>query len=218
MTAFIGPSGCGKSSLLRSLNLMHELTPGARLKGRIRLDGRDIVPWLRSETALTHLRRRVGMVFQRPNPFPASIYDNVAFGPRLLGEDAPEEAVEESLRAAALWDEVKDRLDSSALSLSGGQQQRLCIARALAVRPEVLLLDEPCSALDPASTERIEHLVHILSRNLTLVIVTHSLTQGARLAAHAAFFLGGRLVEAGPHLFQAPRDPRTADYISGRFG
>jgi phosphate transport system ATP-binding protein len=218
VTALIGPSGCGKSTFLRCLNLMHELTPEVRVSGRVRLDGRDILALLGSERRVTELRRRVGMLFQRPNLFPGSIFDNVAFAPRLQGSRDVEQVVAESLQAAALWEEVKDRLHESARSLSGGQQQRLCIARALAAGPEVLLLDEPTSALDPASAAAVETLIQRLSENLTIVIVTHNLAQGARLADQAAFFLDGCLIEAGPRLFTAPADPRTAGYLAGTSG
>ncbi|HEX6536722.1 MAG TPA: phosphate ABC transporter ATP-binding protein PstB [Gemmatimonadaceae bacterium] len=220
ITAFIGPSGCGKSTLLRSINRLNALIPGTRHEGAILLDGADIhAPGF--DPVL--LRQRTGMVFQRWNPFPKSIYDNVAFGPRL--NRAPRRAeldaiVEDSLRRAALWDEVKDRLRASALALSGGQQQRLCIARALANDPEVLLLDEPASALDPLATQRIEELLYDLRRELTIVIVTHNMQQAARVSDHTAFFYLGELVESGPTdvLFTSPRQPRTEAYITGRFG
>lgn len=221
VTAIIGPSGCGKSTFLRCLNRMHELVPGARSSGRVLVDGQDayapgVDPVL--------IRRRVGMVFQKPNPFPTmSIYDNAAAGLRLAGERDRrrlDEAVEQSLRAAALWDEVKDHLGRAGTSLSGGQQQRLCIARALAVSPEVLLMDEPCSALDPAATLRIEELARELSRQVTIVIVTHNMQQAARVSDFTGFFLNGELVEFGEtgQIFTRPRDRRTEDYITGRFG
>ena len=220
VTAFIGPSGCGKSTFLRSINRLNELIPGARRSGAIRLDGEDIY---RPGMDVTALRQRVGMVFQRWNPFPKSIYDNVAYGPRINGlRDRAEldRLVEQSLRRAALWDEVKDRLRESALGLSGGQQQRLCIARALANEPEVLLLDEPASALDPIATQRIEELLYELKRELTIVIVTHNLQQAARVSDYTAFFYLGRLVEvdATERIFTSPREERTDAYITGRFG
>ena len=220
VTAFIGPSGCGKSTFLRSINRLNELIPGARRSGAIRLDGEDIY---RHGMDVTALRQRVGMVFQRWNPFPKSIYDNVAYGPRIngLGDRAElDRLVEQSLRRAALWDEVKDRLRGSALGLSGGQQQRLCIARALANEPEVLLLDEPASALDPIATQRIEELLYELKRELTIVIVTHNLQQAARVSDYTAFFYLGRLVEvdATERIFTTPREERTDAYITGRFG
>ncbi len=219
ITAFIGPSGCGKSTLLRCFNRMNDVIPGARVRGRIRLGGADIYG---PEVDVTELRRRVGMVFQRPNPFPMSIYDNVAYGPRLAGVKRKDlgDLVEWSLKQAALWDEVKGRLHAPALSLSGGQQQRLCIARALAVQPEVLLLDEPCSALDPVSTTRIEELLHSLKGAYTLAIVTHNLQQAARVADYVAFFLAGELVEFGPvsRVFETPERPETEAYVTGRFG
>jgi len=216
VTALIGPSGCGKSTLLRTFNRMHETLSHTRLTGSIQLDGEDI---LRQD--VTRLRRRIGMVFQRPNPFPKSIYDNVAYGLRVNGHKmALHDAVEHSLRRAALWEEVKDRLNKSAYGLSGGQQQRLCIARALAVDPEVLLLDEPCSALDPISTAKIEELLIQLKENCTIVIVTHNMQQAARVSDFTAFMLTGELVEFSPtpHLFTTPTDPRTEAYITGRFG
>jgi phosphate transport system ATP-binding protein len=220
ITALIGPSGCGKSTFLRSINRLNDLIPGVRHSGAIRLDGEDVY---RSDLNVVALRQRVGMVFQRSNPFPKSIYDNVAYGPRVNGcRDRAEldEVVERSLRRAALWDEVKDRLRKSALALSGGQQQRLCIARALANDPELLLLDEPASALDPIATQRIEELLYELKAELTIVIVTHNLQQAGRLSDHTAFFYLGRLVEAGPtqRLFTSPREERTEAYITGRFG
>ena len=220
VTAFIGPSGCGKSTILRCLNRMNDVVPGFSLTGRVTLDGEDIN---RAGADPVAVRRRVGMVFQRSNPFPSSIFDNVAYGLRLLhrlSEAKLELAVETALRAAVLWDEVKDRLDVPAGRLSGGQQQRLCIARALAVAPEVLLFDEPASALDPISTARVEELVLALGRKLTVVIVTHNLQQASRVADRTAFFLAGRLVEYSPtvDLFTNPRDERTEAYVSGRFG
>jgi phosphate transport system ATP-binding protein len=220
VTAFIGPSGCGKSTFLRAINRLNELIPGVRRSGEIRLDGEDIY---RPGMDVTALRQRVGMVFQRWNPFPKSIYDNVAYGPRINGlSDRAEldRLVEDSLRRAALWDEVKDRLRGSALSLSGGQQQRLCIARALANEPEVLLLDEPASALDPIATQKIEELLYELKRELTVIIVTHNLQQAARVSDFTAFFYLGRLVEvdATERIFTSPAEERTNAYITGRFG
>jgi phosphate transport system ATP-binding protein len=220
VTALIGPSGCGKSTFLRSINRLNELIPGAKRSGAIRLDGEDI--YQKGMDVVT-LRQRVGMVFQRWNPFPKSIYDNVAYGPRINA--SPKRAdldaiVESALRRAALWDEVRDRLRDSALELSGGQQQRLCIARALANDPEVLLLDEPASALDPIATQKVEELVYELKRELTIVIVTHNLQQAARISDRTAFFYLGRLVEMGEtqRLFTSPREQRTEAYITGRFG
>lgn len=215
----LGPSGCGKSTLLKSLNRMNDLVEGCRLEGTVSLDGHDAY----RSVSVADLRRRVGMVFQQPNPFPMSIYDNVAFGPRTHGvrrRDELDEVVERSLRAAAIWDELKDRLKKNALGLSGGQQQRLCIARALAVRPEVLLMDESTSALDPLSTAKIEELVGELRRDYTVIMVTHNMLQALRVSDRTAFFLGGEVVEAGPTdgLFTSPVDPRTADYVAGRFG
>jgi phosphate transport system ATP-binding protein len=215
----IGPSGCGKSTFLRCLNRMHELTPGARIEGVIRLDGEDIHG---GDVYPVHVRRRIGMVFQRPNPFPTmSIFDNVASGLRLnrIPGDHPA-VVERCLRQAALWDEVKDRLRASPLSLSGGQQQRLCIARALAVEPEVLLMDEPASALDPIATAKIEDLIHELRARYTIVIVTHNMQQAARVSDQTAFFYMGELVEVGEteQLFTNPRESRTEDYVTGKFG
>ena len=220
VTALIGPSGCGKSTFLRSINRLNESIPGTRFAGEIQLDGENIYGPGIDPTAL---RQRVGMVFQRWNPFPKSIYDNVAYGPRINGTRARrelDELVETSLRRAALWDEVKDRLRQSALGLSGGQQQRLCIARALANEPEVLLLDEPASALDPIATQRIEELLYELKRELTVVIVTHNLQQAARVSDYTAFFFLGRLVEmdATARIFTSPREERTDAYITGRFG
>jgi phosphate transport system ATP-binding protein len=216
VTSLIGPSGCGKSTLLRTLNRMHEAVRGARLEGEILLDGQNIL----TQDVTAH-RRRVGMVFQRPNPFPKSIFDNVAYGLRINGSNVPiSEAVEKSLRHAALWDEVKDHLHKSAYELSGGQQQRLCIARALAVEPEVLLLDEPCSALDPISTAKIEELLVQLKDLCTIVTVTHNMQQAARISDFTAFLLTGQLIEFSPtpQLFTTPGDPRTEAYITGRFG
>jgi len=220
ITALIGPSGCGKSTFLRSVNRMNELLPGTSKKGELMLDGADVYG---RTTDVVALRQRVGMVFQRWNPFPRSIYDNVAFGPRINGERnarALDEIVERSLRRAALWDEVRDRLNHSALALSGGQQQRLCIARALANDPEVLLLDEPASALDPIATQKIEELLFELKGELTVVIVTHNLQQAARVSDYTAFFYLGRLVEfeKTDRLFTSPREERTEAYVTGRFG
>jgi len=218
VTAVIGPSGCGKTTFLRVLNRLVDLD-GARVTGKVFLDGEDIF----NGVDVTSLRRRVGMVFQQPNPFPMSIYDNVAFGPRIHGirdKKRLDRIVEASLKKAALWSEVKDRLHESALRLSGGQQQRLCIARALAVQPEVILMDEPCSALDPVSTARIEALIKELKREYTLVVVTHNMHQAVRISDHTAFFLNGELVEFGKtsQIFTNPAEKRTEDYISGRFG
>jgi len=218
--AIIGPSGCGKSTFLRCLNRMHELVPGARAEGTILLDGQDL---LGRGMDPVRLRRRVGMVFQRPNPFPTmSIFDNVAAGMKLNGiaNGDMEERVERALERAALWEEVKDRLSASALSLSGGQQQRLCIARALAVEPEVLLMDEPASALDPIATSKVEDLIHDLKTRYTIVLVTHNMQQAARASDFTAFFYLGELVEAGATLqiFQNPREERTEDYVTGKFG
>lgn len=220
VTALMGPSGCGKSTFLRALNRMHDLTPGARVEGSAMLDGENI---LAPGVDLVHLRQRVGMVFQRPNPFPKSIFENVAYGLRVQGGYSASQirdTVESSLRGAALWEEVKDRLSQSALSLSGGQQQRLCIARALAVQPEVLLMDEPASALDPIATLKIEELIEQLKQNYTIAIVTHNLQQAARVSQYTGFFLTGNLIEFGPTktIFSNPRDRRTEDFITGRFG
>ena len=220
VTAFIGPSGCGKSTLLKTLNRMTDLVEKCRVEGRVLLDGKNILGRL---TDVNALRRRVGMVFQKPNPFPMSIYDNVAFGPRTHGVRRKEELdglVERALTEAALWNEVRDRLRKSALGLSGGQQQRLCIARALAVHPEVLLMDEPTSALDPISTAHIEELVQRLGQEYTVIMVTHHMQQARRISDRTVFFLLGEVVEAGEteRLFSSPRDPRTGDYINGRFG
>ena len=220
ITAFIGPSGCGKSTFLKSLNRMNDLVEGCRISGDIKLDGVDIY---KDKMDVNVLRKRVGMVFQKPNPFPMSIYDNIAYGPRTHGvrnKAQLDEIVERSLRGAAIWDEVKDRLNKSALGMSGGQQQRLCIARALAVEPEVLLMDEPTSALDPASTMRIEELMASLKESYTVVIVTHNMQQAARISDKCAFFLVGDLIEFGEteQVFSMPKDKRTEDYITGRFG
>ena len=220
VTALIGPSGCGKSTFLRSINRLNDLIPGIRHEGDMCLDGQSIFD---KGVDVVAIRQRVGMVFQRWNPFPKSIYENVAYGPRINGVDTEgslDEIVERSLRRAALWDEVKDRLRTSALGLSGGQQQRVCIARALANQPEVLLLDEPASALDPSSTQKIEELVYELKQELTIIIVTHNLQQAARASDHTAFFFMGELVEFGPtdQIFTRPREERTEAYITGRFG
>ena len=220
ITALIGPSGCGKSTFLKTLNRMNDLVPNVRIEGDVRLRGEDIFS---KEMQLTDLRRRVGMVFQKANPFPMSIYDNITYGPKLHGvhnKAELDELVESSLRGAALWDEVKDRLRKSALGLSGGQQQRMCIARALAVEPDVLLMDEPTSALDPASTMRIEELMASLKESYTVVIVTHNMQQAARISDKCAFFLVGDLIEFGEteQVFSMPKDKRTEDYITGRFG
>ncbi len=220
ITAFIGPSGCGKSTFLKSLNRMNDLVEGCRISGDILLDSVDIY---KDKMDVNVLRKRVGMVFQKPNPFPMSIYDNIAYGPRTHGVRSKaqlDEIVEKSLRGAAIWDEVKDRLNKSALGMSGGQQQRLCIARALAVEPEVLLMDEPTSALDPISTSKVEELALELKDRYTIVIVTHNMQQAARISDKTAFFLLGELVEMGDteRLFSTPVDKRTEDYISGRFG
>ena len=219
VTAFIGPSGCGKSTLLRSLNRMNDLVEGCKITGDIRLDGEDIY----GSMDINMLRKRVGMVFQKANPFPMSIYDNIAYGPRTHGirsKSKLNEIVEKSLRDAAIWDEVKDRLNKSALGMSGGQQQRLCIARALAVQPEVLLMDEPTSALDPISTSKIEDLVIELTKEYTVIIVTHNMQQATRVSDKTAFFLLGEVVECREteKLFSNPTDKRTEDYITGRFG
>ncbi len=219
ITALIGPSGCGKSTFLRSINRLNELIPGVRHEGDICLDGSSV---FRRDLDVVALRQRVGMVFQRWNPFPKSVYDNVAYGPRINGVARQEldEIVESSLRRAAIWDEVKDRLRQSALGLSGGQQQRLCIARALANRPELLLLDEPASALDPIATQKIEELLYELKNELTIMIVTHNLQQAARASDHTAFFFLGELIEFGPteRIFTRPTNERTDAYITGRFG
>ena len=219
VSAFIGPSGCGKSTLLKSLNRMNDLVEGCKITGDIRLDGEDIY----GDMDVNLLRKRVGMVFQKANPFPMSIYDNIAYGPRTHGIRSKaklDEIVESSLRDAAIWDEVKDRLNKSALGMSGGQQQRLCIARALAVQPEVLLMDEPTSALDPISTSKVEDLVMSLKNDYTIIIVTHNMQQATRVSDRTAFFLLGEVVEYAEteKLFSNPQDKRTEDYISGRFG
>ncbi len=221
VTAFIGPSGCGKSTLLRTLNRMNDIIPGARVEGSVRIDGDDIYA---PSTDVVRLRRRVGMVFQKSNPFPKSIFENVAYGLRINGlardRSALQARVEDSLQAAALWEEVKDRLHESALALSGGQQQRLCIARALAIQPEILLMDEPASALDPIATQRIEELVYQLKARYTIIIVTHNMQQAARVSDETAFFWLGRLVESAPtdRLFTNPAEKLTEDYVTGRFG
>lgn len=220
VTAFIGPSGCGKSTFLKTLNRMNDLIDGVKIKGKVCLDGEDIYG-PKVDTVL--LRKRVGMVFQQPNPFPMSIYDNIAYGPRIHGikdKNKLSEIVESSLRSAVIWDEVKDRLKKSALGLSGGQQQRLCIARAMAVEPEVLLMDEPTSALDPASTMKVEELMRELKIKYTVVVVTHNMQQAARVSDDTAFFLAGEVIEFGSthNLFSGPRDKRTEDYITGKFG
>ncbi len=220
ITSIIGPSGCGKSTFLRALNRMHDIVPGANVTGRVILDGKDIYE---IGIDVVELRRRIGMVFQKPNPFPKSIFDNVAYGPRIHGiknRGELEKIVVDSLKKAALWDEVSDRLDSSAMDLSGGQQQRLCIARTLAVKPEVILFDEPCSALDPISTAKIEDLMSALKREYTIVIVTHNMQQAARISDYTAFFLIGELIEFGKtaKIFERPCEKATEDYITGRFG
>ena len=220
ITAFIGPSGCGKSTCLKTLNRMNDLVEGCKITGGVFIDGEDIYA---PQTDVTLLRRRAGMVFQKPNPFPMSVYDNIAYGPRVHGvkkKHELDEIVERSLREAALWDEVKDRLKKSALGLSGGQHQRLCIARALAVEPDSLLMDEPTSALDPISTTKIEDLMAELKKKYTVVIVTHNMQQAARISDRTAFFLLGEIVEydATPAMFSMPQDKRTEDYITGRFG
>jgi phosphate transport system ATP-binding protein len=219
ITAFIGPSGCGKTTLLKSLNRMNDIVEGCRIEGKITLDGEDIY----GDMDINLLRKRVGMVFQKPNPFPMSVYDNIAYGPRTHGIRSKlklDEIVENSLKSAAIWDEVKDRLKKSALSLSGGQQQRLCIARALAVNPEVLLMDEPTSALDPISTSKIEDLVLDLKNEYTIIIVTHNMQQATRISDKTAFFLLGEIIEYNTTemIFSVPADKRTEDYIAGRFG
>ena len=220
ITALIGPSGCGKSTFLKTLNRMNDLVPGVRITGEVFYNGENIYG---KDVDVTRLRKQIGMVFQKANPFPMSIYDNITYGPKLHGvrnKAELDELVERSLKGAALWNEVKDRLKKSALGLSGGQQQRLCIARALAVQPEVLLMDEPTSALDPGSTMKVEELMSELKENYTVVIVTHNMQQAARISDKTAFFLLGELVEAGPtaQIFSTPQDKRTEDYISGRFG
>ena len=220
ITALIGPSGCGKSTFLRTLNRMNDIIPGARIEGEVLLDKQNIYE---RSVDVVELRKRVGMVFQQPNPFPKSIFENIAFGPKMLGLSRKlnmDEVVEKSLRAAALWGEVKDNLHKSGLALSGGQQQRLCIARVLAVEPEVILMDEPCSALDPASTLKIEELMQDLTKNYTIVIVTHNMLQAARVSEWTGFFLLGEMIEYGKtvDIFSRPQDQRTEDYITGRFG
>ena len=220
ITAFIGPSGCGKSTFLKTLNRMNDLIPSVKITGDIRYEGTDIFS---KEVDVNNLRKEIGMVFQKPNPFPMSIYDNIAYGPRTHGitnRAELDEIVEKALRGAAIWDEVKDRLKKNALGMSGGQQQRLCIARALAVQPKILLMDEPTSALDPISTSRIEELVMELKEKYTIVMVTHNMQQAVRVSDHTAFFLLGELVEFGKtdDIFSQPKDQRTEDYITGRFG
>jgi phosphate transport system ATP-binding protein len=219
VTALIGPSGCGKSTFLRTLNRMNDLVPGSRVEGEAMFDGTNIYD---KRTDVVLLRQRIGMVFQRPNPFPKSVFENVAYGLKVQGKSHRfiQERVEESLRGAALWDEVKDRLKTSALGLSGGQQQRLCIARAIAVKPEILLMDEPCSALDPIATLKVEELITELVKQYTIVIVTHNMQQAARVSHYTGFFLTGRLVEYAPttQIFENPSEKDTEDYISGRFG
>ena len=220
ITALIGPSGCGKSTFLKTLDRMNDLVPGVRIEGEVKYNGQDIFA---PSVDINELRREIGMVFQKPNPFPMSIYDNIAYGPRTHGvrkKDELDEIVEQSLRGAAIWDEVKDRLKKSALALSGGQQQRLCIARALAVEPEVLLMDEPTSALDPISTGKIEDLALELKKRYTIVIVTHNMQQASRISDQTAFFLLGEVIEMcdTDRMFSAPSDRRTEDYITGRFG
>lgn len=220
VTSLIGPSGCGKSTFIRTLNRMNDLIDGFKHDGTVLLDGKDIYD---PKVDVVDLRKKIGMVFQKPNPFPKSIFDNVAYGLRVHGitdKDVLTEKVEESLKGAALWDEVKDKLDMSAMGLSGGQQQRLCIARTIAVNPEVILMDEPASALDPISTVKIEDLVHKLKKDYTIIIVTHNMQQATRVSKHTAFFLNGEIVESGltDKLFIEPEDKRTEDYITGRFG
>ncbi len=220
VTAIIGPSGCGKSTFIRTLNRMNDVIPGARVEGKVLLDGKDIHG---PDVDVVELRRRVGMVFQKPNPFPKSIFDNIAYGLRINGmrdKRTLEDVVEKSLRGAALWEEVKDRLDENAFSLSGGQQQRLCIARALAVEPEVILFDEPCSAIDPIATAKIEDLIETLKKRYTVIIVTHNMQQAARVSDYAAFMMLGELVEfdVTEKIFTAPTNKLTEDYVTGRFG
>ena len=220
ITALIGPSGCGKSTFLKTLDRMNDLVPGVRIEGEVKYNGQDIFA---PSVDVNELRREIGMVFQKPNPFPMSIYDNIAYGPRTHGvrkKDELDEIVEQSLRGAAIWDEVKDRLKKSALGLSGGQQQRLCIARALAVQPQVLLMDEPTSALDPISTSKIEELATNLKEQYTIIIVTHNMEQAMRVSDRTAFFYVGDMVETGPtkQIFSAPKDQRLQDYLTGRFG
>jgi phosphate transport system ATP-binding protein len=220
VTSFIGPSGCGKSTFIRTLNRMNDLIPTFKKEGTVLLDGEDIY---NPKVDVVELRKKIGMVFQKANPFPKSIFDNVAYGLRIHGitdKDWIEQRVEESLKEAALWKEVKDKLDKSAMGLSGGQQQRLCIARTIAVEPEVILMDEPCSALDPISTTKIEDLIHKLKKDFTIIIVTHNMQQATRVSKYTAFFLNGEIVESGltEKLFIEPEDKRTEDYITGRFG
>ena len=220
VTALIGPSGCGKSTFLRTINRMNDLIDGTKVDGNILLEGNDVYD---ESIDVVELRKRVGMVFQEPNPFPKSIYDNIAYGPRAHGindNDSLDEIVEQSLKHAALWDEVEDRLDKSAIGISGGQQQRLCIARALAVDPDILLMDEPTSALDPVATSKIEDLIDDLKEEYTIVIVTHSMQQAARISDYTAFFLMGEVIEHGPtqRIFEKPENQKTEDYITGRFG
>ncbi|HEX7468042.1 MAG TPA: phosphate ABC transporter ATP-binding protein PstB [Methanobacterium sp.] len=220
VTSLIGPSGCGKSTFIRTLNRMNDLIDTFKMDGSVLLDGNDIYD---PKVDVVDLRKKVGMVFQKPNPFPKSIFDNVAYGLRIHGvsdKDFIEQRVEESLKEAALWDEVKEKLDKSAMGLSGGQQQRLCIARTIAVEPEVILMDEPCSALDPISTTKIEDLIHKLKKEFTIIIVTHNMQQATRVSKYTAFFLHGEIVESGltDKLFIEPEDKRTEDYITGRFG
>lgn len=220
VTSLIGPSGCGKSTFIRTLNRMNDMISTFKMDGTVLLDGKDIYD---PKVDVVELRKKVGMVFQKPNPFPKSIFDNVAYGLRVHGindKDILEQKVEESLRSAALWDEVKNILDKSAMGLSGGQQQRLCIARTMAVEPEVILMDEPCSALDPISTTKIEDLIHKLKNDFTIIIVTHNMQQATRVSKHTAFFLHGEIVESGltEKIFIEPEDKRTEDYITGRFG
>jgi phosphate transport system ATP-binding protein len=220
VTSLIGPSGCGKSTFIRTLNRMNDLIEGFKKKGDVLLDGEDIYD---PNVDVVELRKKIGMVFQKANPFPKSIFDNVAYGLRIHGiadKDKLEKKVEKSLKAAALWDEVKHKLDKSAMGLSGGQQQRLCIARTIAVSPEVILMDEPCSALDPISTTKIEDLIHKLKKDYTIIIVTHNMQQATRVSKYTSFFLNGEIVESGPteKLFMEPEDKRTEDYITGRFG
>lgn len=219
VTAFIGPSGCGKSTFLKTLNRMNDLVEGCKIEGKVLLEGEDIY----GDMDVNNLRKRVGMVFQKPNPFPMSVYDNIAFGPRTHGIKSKyklDEIVEKSLKNAAIWDELKDRLNKSALGLSGGQQQRLCIARALAVEPEVILMDEPTSALDPISTNKIEDLVTELKKNYTIIMVTHNMQQATRISDKTAFFLLGEVIEydVTDNIFMKPKDKRTEEYITGRFG
>ena len=221
VTAFIGPSGCGKSTFLRTLNRMNDIIAGTRVEGTVRIDGQDVYA---TGTDVVALRRKVGMVFQKSNPFPKTIFENVAYGLRInglaRGRRDLEQRVEASLHAAAIWDEVKDRLHESALALSGGQQQRLCIARALAIQPEILLMDEPASALDPIATQRIEELIYTLKKDYTIIIVTHNMQQAARVSDYTAFFWLGKLIEAGPteKIFTSPGEKLTEDYVTGRFG